>query len=124
VPKILRHLTQRTRADLVLFANSNGVPMAHCKNPATELSPQTDLEMIAKLAAGQMAVTREIGRSFGEDRDFASVFQEGERRNLFIYEISPDFILIVLIEKTVVIGMVRIHAQEAVANLRKTLDLI
>jgi lipopolysaccharide export system permease protein len=124
VPKILRHLTQRIRADLALFANCNGVPMAHCKNPATELAPQPDLEMIAKLAAGQMAATREIGRSLGEDRDVASIFQEGERRNLFIYEISPDFILIVVIEKTVVIGMVRIQAQEAVANLRKTLNLV
>ena len=124
VPKILRHLTQRTRADLVLFADCNGVPLAYCKNPATELPPQTDLEMIAKLSTGQMAATREINRQLGENQNFISLLQEGERRNLFIYGINSNFILIVLFEKMVMLGMVRVSADEAVSNLRKALNQI
>ena len=124
VPKILRHFVQRTRADLVVFADGNGVPLAHCKNPATALLPQTDLEMIAKLAAGQMAATRETSRQFGESQDFVSILQEGEQRNLLIYEISPDFILIMLLEKTVMLGMVRLVANAALSNLREALNQI
>jgi len=123
VPEILRHFSHRIHANLVLFADRNGVPKTSCKNSVAEL-PQLDLEMIAKLAAGQMAASREIGRCMSNAQNFTSLFQEGERRNLFIYEINPDFILIAVVEKTVVLGMVRIHAHEAVMSLRKTLELI
>lgn len=124
VPKILRHLVQRTRADLVVFADSNGVPLAYCKNPATALPLQTDLEMISKLATGQMAATRAISRQLGENQNYFSILQEGEQRNLIIYEIDPDFILVVLLEKTVTLGMMRVGAFEAVSHLRETLNQI
>jgi len=123
-PEILRNFTNRTRADLVLFADRNGVPHAYCKNPALELPPRTDLEMIAKLAAGQMAVTREISHSLGEDGSFHSIFKEGEQRNVFICQISEEFNLVAVADKTIALGLVRIHAREAVVNFRKMLEMI
>jgi lipopolysaccharide export system permease protein len=123
-PEILRNFTNRTRADLVLFADRNGVPHAYCKNPGLELPPQTDLEMIAKLAAGQMAVTREISHSLGEDGSFHSIFKEGERRNVFICQISEEFNLVAVADKTIALGLVQIHAREAVANFRKMLEMV
>jgi len=123
-PEILRNFTNRTRADLVLFADRNGVPHAYCKNPALELPPRTDLEMIAKLAAGQMAVTREISHSLGEDGSFHSIFKEGEQRNVFICQISEEFNLVAVADKTIALGLVRIHARDAVVNFRKMLELI
>ncbi|MDZ7363239.1 MAG: LptF/LptG family permease [candidate division KSB1 bacterium] len=123
-PEILRNFTNRTRADLVLFADRNGVPHAYCKNPAIELPPRTDLEMIAKLAAGQMAVTREISHSLGDDGSFHSIFKEGGQRNVFICQISEEFNLVAVADKTIALGLVQIHAREAVKNFRKMLEMV
>jgi len=121
VPEILRHLTNRVRADLVQLADRNGVPLAYCKNAPSQPLYRDDLEMIAKLAAGQIASGHYLAENIGEAGLLNSIFQEGERRNVFISQISAEFILIALVDKSVVIGLVRIHADEALASLRKIL---
>jgi len=123
-PEILRGLTERVRADWVVLADRNGVPLICCENPLSSLPVRADLEMMAKLAAGQIAATQEICRSLGDEGYFHSIFQEGEQRNIFIFQISPDFILLALVDKTVAIGLVRIHLREAAANLGRVMELI
>jgi predicted regulator of Ras-like GTPase activity (Roadblock/LC7/MglB family) len=121
IPEVLRHLAQSVRADLVLLADSNGVPLAFCKTPTTP-HPNPDFEMIAKLAASQMAATQIVGQHLGEEGAFTCIFQESARYNLFIYQIDQDFLLIVLAERTVRLGLTRIHANETVPKLRKVLE--
>jgi predicted regulator of Ras-like GTPase activity (Roadblock/LC7/MglB family) len=124
VPEILRHFTNRARADFVLLINCEGVPLAYCKNLTVELPPQTDLEIVAKLAASQIAATQALGGSIGENDRFFSSFQEGEQRNILIYQINQSIIVAALFDKSVVLGAIRLHAHEAVADLQKILDLI
>jgi predicted regulator of Ras-like GTPase activity (Roadblock/LC7/MglB family) len=122
VPEILRQFINRSRADLVLLTDRNGVPIAHCKNAASPESPPVNLEMIAKLAAGQIAATREINHTIGEGSNFSFLFQEGNRQNLFIYAVNDDFNLVVLIDKTIVVGLAHIQANEVAASLQKALN--
>jgi lipopolysaccharide export system permease protein len=124
VAEILRHFTHRIRAGLVLLADRNGVPLAHDTLPTSQLPPPADLEMMAKLAAGQIAATREIARTIGDDGHIDSISQEGASLNTFIYPVSEDYILIALVDKAVVIGLVRLQATETVASLRKVLEMI
>src|SRR5574341_361603 len=122
-PEILRHFVSHARTDLALLSDRNGVPLAYSKNSMLPLPSQSDLEMMAKLAAGQMAAARVIAHSINDQEKIHSIFQEGERRNLFIGQISQDFNLVAVVDKAVVIGLVRIRMIEAVAGLRKGVEM-
>ncbi len=124
IAKILNQFTSRIRADLVLLADRNGMPLAHDNMPHVKLPPPADLEMIAKLAAGQIAATREVARTVEDNGPIDSILQEGTSWNSFIYPISEDYILIAIVEKSVVIGLVRLQANEVVPSLRKVLEMI
>jgi predicted regulator of Ras-like GTPase activity (Roadblock/LC7/MglB family) len=129
VLEILRHLVHRTHADFALLCDRNGVPLAHYGNLTTvetangemQFPSIADFDKIAVLAAKQIAATQEIARSIGEDGRFNSIFHEGECRNNCIHQIGDNFILINLVEKTVALGLVRVHANQAVASLQKVL---
>jgi predicted regulator of Ras-like GTPase activity (Roadblock/LC7/MglB family) len=123
IPEVLRNFTKSARADLILLANSNGEPLAFCETPTSLPRPPADLEMIAKLAASQMSTAQIAGQNLDEQEAYTCIFHEGARYNLFIYQISRDFILTALVEKTVALGVVRLHANETVSNLRKFLEL-
>jgi lipopolysaccharide export LptBFGC system permease protein LptF/predicted regulator of Ras-like GTPase activity (Roadblock/LC7/MglB family) len=124
VAEILNQFTNRIRANLVLLADRNGMPLAHDNMPHVKLPPPADLEMMAKLAAGQIAATREIARTVEEDGRIDSILQEGTSWNSFIYPINEDYNLIAIVEKSVVIGLVRVQANEVVVSLRKVLEMI
>ncbi|MCI0697034.1 LptF/LptG family permease [candidate division KSB1 bacterium] len=124
VAEILNQFTNRIRANLVLLADRNGKPLAYDNMSHVKLPPSTDLEMIAKLAAGQIAATREIARTVEDDGRIDSILQEGTNWNSFIYPIDEDYILIAIVEKSVVIGLVRLQANEVVPSLRKVLEMI
>jgi predicted regulator of Ras-like GTPase activity (Roadblock/LC7/MglB family) len=124
VPAILNQFTNRIRANLVLLADRNGMPLAHDTMPHAKLPPPADLEMMAKLAAGQIAATREIARTVEDNGRIDSILQEGASWNSFIYPINEDYNLIAIVEKSVVIGLVRLQANEVVPSLRKALEMI
>ncbi len=124
VAEILNQFTNRIRANLVLLADRNGMPLAHDNMPHVKLPPPADLEMMAKLAAGQIATTREIARTVEDDGRIDSILQEGVSWNSFIYPINEDYNLIAIVEKSVVIGLVRLQANEVVPSLRKVLEMI
>ncbi|MCG3117942.1 MAG: hypothetical protein ALAOOOJD_00067 [bacterium] len=121
IPETLRLLTSHTHADLVLFSDRNGIPLAYSKSQAAPLPPRAEVEMMAKLAAGQIAASREICRMIGEGDRVDFIFHEGERRNVFIYQLNTDFILTAVVDLAVVIGLVRIHADAAAHKLREIL---
>lgn len=124
VAEILNQFTNRIHANLVLLADRNGMPLAHDNMPHVKLPPPADLEMMAKLAAGQIATTREIARTVEDDGRIDSILQEGTSWNSFIYPINEDYNLIAIVEKSVVIGLVRLQANEVVPSLRKVLEMI
>lgn len=122
IPEVLRQLTSHAHANLVLFSDRNGVPLAYSKSQAAPLPPRAEVEMMAKLAAGQIAASREICRTIGEEDRVDCLFHESARRNVFIYQLNTDFILTVVVDNAVTIGLVRIHANAAVQRLRETLE--
>jgi predicted regulator of Ras-like GTPase activity (Roadblock/LC7/MglB family) len=80
-----------------------------------------DFNKVAVLAAKQIVATQEIARALGENGRFNFIFHEGECHNSFIHPIGDDLILINLVEKTVALGLIRVHARQAVASLQTVL---
>lgn len=122
IDKILRHLISQARLRFVLLGNRNGVVLAHGEAPwAPRAQAAEAFNKIAALCAAQMAVIQIMGKSVEEDGEFTCVFQEGERYNLFTYQVDEEYLMTALVERTVALGRVRLHANAAVANIRAVL---
>lgn len=116
VNDVLRELVVSTRADSALFCDLNGNPITHHgKNTAI------DLGGFAALTAGNFSAMREMANVIGEKDGFKFVFQEGERRNIYLCNVGFNFLLTIIFEKTVALGLVRIFANKAVENLKQVL---
>jgi len=117
VNDILRDLVTSTRSDFALFCDANGNPITHHgKQHAVNLSG------LSALAAGNFAATREMARVIGEKEGFRFIFQEGDRRNLYLCNVGFNFLLAIIFDKAVALGLVRIFANKTVESLKGVLD--
>jgi predicted regulator of Ras-like GTPase activity (Roadblock/LC7/MglB family) len=117
VGEILRELVTSTRSEFALFCDANGNPITHHgKQHAVNLSG------LSALAAGNFAATLEMARVIGEKEGFKFIFQEGERRNLYLCNVGFNFLLAIIFDKAVALGLVRIFANKTVENLKAVLD--
>lgn len=117
VNEILRELVTSTRSDFALFCDANGNPITHHGKQHV-----VNLSGLSALAAGNFAATSEMARVVGEKDGFKFIFQEGERRNLFLCNVGFNFLLAVIFDKAVALGLVRIFANKAVESLKQVLD--
>ncbi|NUM73170.1 LptF/LptG family permease [candidate division KSB1 bacterium] len=109
----------RAQLDLALLSDRNGLVLASSAKPSLQLF---EVDKLATLAAAQMTMAQSLGAALQEDGEFTCIFQEGARFQLFIYLMEQDFILTALAKKTTALGLVQIHANEAVTRLRTTLQ--
>lgn len=117
IAEIMRELVVSTRSDFAMFCDVNGNPITHYgKNVTMELSG------LAALAAGDFAATREIARVIGEKEGFKFIFQEGERRNIYLCNVGFNFLLAIIFDKAVALGLIRIFANKTVENLKQVLE--
>ncbi len=117
VNEILRELVTSTRSDFALFCDANGNPITHHGKQHV-----VNLSGLSALAAGNFAATSEMARVVGEKDGFKFIFQEGERRNLFLCNVGFNFLLAIIFDKSVALGLVRIFANKAVESLKQVLD--
>ncbi len=68
--------------------------------------PLEDVLPLAALSAANFGATAEIARLVGEE-DFTLLFHKGEKYNLHFSKIGDQFILVILFDKTVSLGLVR-----------------
>jgi predicted regulator of Ras-like GTPase activity (Roadblock/LC7/MglB family) len=117
VNEILRDLLASTRSDFALFCDTNGNPITHHGKQHV-----VNLSGLSALAAGNFAATSEMARVIGEKEGFKFIFQEGERRNFYLCNVGFNFLLALIFDKAVALGLVRIFANKAVENLKGVLD--
>jgi predicted regulator of Ras-like GTPase activity (Roadblock/LC7/MglB family) len=117
VNEILQELVTSTRSDFALFCDANGNPITHHGKQHV-----VNLSGLSALAAGNFAATAEMARVIGEKEGFKFIFQEGERRNFYLCNVSFNFLLAIIFDKAVALGLVRIFANKAVENLKSVLD--
>lgn len=117
VSEVLRDLVASTRADFSIFCDANGNPITHAGKAA-----QINLSALSALAAGDFAATTEIARLIGERDGFKFLFQEGENRNIYLCNVGFNFLLAVIFEKAVALGLIRIFANKSVDRLRQILE--
>ncbi|MDZ7295676.1 MAG: roadblock/LC7 domain-containing protein, partial [candidate division KSB1 bacterium] len=114
---IVTELVVKTKARAIVFADMNGHPI--CQGGATG---ELDLASLTALAAGEFSATAEIARLIGEPGKFRLLFHEGSRANVYISSVAGTYLLLIIFDPSVALGIVRIFAHRAVTLLNKLLE--
>jgi predicted regulator of Ras-like GTPase activity (Roadblock/LC7/MglB family) len=83
-----------------------------------------DVTIIAALAAGSFAATRELARRIGEV-EFNALYHQGNGSHMFMNSVDEDTIMITVFGTRTTVGLVRFYsagAAQNVANLLKKLQ--
>jgi len=79
-----------------------------------------DTTALAALLAGSFASTKEIARLVGE-QEFSVLFHQGKKDHIHMSLVGDRSILAVVFDDRTTIGMVRLYAKEAAAELSRIL---
>ena len=83
-----------------------------------------DVTIIAALAAGSFAATKELARRIGEI-EFNALYHQGNGNHIFMNSVDDDTIMITVFGKRTTVGLVRFYssgAAQKVADLLKSLQ--
>jgi predicted regulator of Ras-like GTPase activity (Roadblock/LC7/MglB family) len=83
-----------------------------------------DVTVIAALAAGSFAATRELARRIGEV-EFNALYHQGNGSHMLMNSVDEDTIMITVFGRRTTVGLVRFYATQAaqsVADFLKNLD--
>jgi predicted regulator of Ras-like GTPase activity (Roadblock/LC7/MglB family) len=83
-----------------------------------------DVTIIAALAAGSFAATRELARRIGEV-EFNALYHQGNGNHMFMNSVDDDTIMITVFGTRTTVGLVRFYSTAAaqnVANILKSLQ--
>ncbi|RMF68270.1 MAG: roadblock/LC7 domain-containing protein [Calditrichaeota bacterium] len=119
ISKILDELAAKTAAQLVVFCEANGYPVTH----KGDLSG-VDLPAISSLAANNFSATAQMASMIGEKDSFQFLFHEGEKRNIYLSNVGFNFILLLVFDVQVALGMVRIFTRRAIDELQRLLRTV
>ena len=82
-----------------------------------------DITALAALLAGAFASTKEIARLVGEP-EFSVLFHQGKKDHIHMNIVGDRSILVVIFDDRTTIGMVRLYAKDAAAELTRIFDKI
>ena len=114
----LSALAVKLRVEAMLLVNTSGRIIA--SNIRTGW--QGDTTLLSTLAASSFSAANEMGRILGEREQFKMVLHEGEKRNIFVSTVTSNYFLIVVFEKGVALGMVRLFTKKTIIDLVPILE--
>ncbi len=117
IDRILDELQQKTRAVYVLLADISG-QLIRVRGRTGAI----DCVALAALMASNMAATAEMARRIGEKKGFRLLFHEGEQENIYLSHAGQSFLLGVIFDTSVQIGLVRLFSKRAVEELNTFVD--
>ncbi len=112
VAKILDKLAANTRAEIIVFCETNGYPVTH-RGDIQDL----DLPAISSLAANNFSATAQMASMIGEKNSFKFLFHEGKDKNIYLSNVGFNFVLMVIFDVSVALGMVRIYTKKTINDL-------
>ena len=114
----LSQLAEKLNITAVLIVNSTGQLISDHYTRNVNI----DKIQMTSITAGSYSAAKEIARIIGEKANFKMILHEGEQYNVFIATINHDYFLIVLFEKSVAVGMVRLFTKKTAEQLLPVLS--
>jgi predicted regulator of Ras-like GTPase activity (Roadblock/LC7/MglB family) len=116
---ILAEFLQKAEAELTVVIDRGG-------NVISQYGDMTvlDVTIIAALAAGSFAATKELARRIGE-LEFNALYHQGDGNHIFMNSVDDDTIMITVFGARTTVGLVRFYssgAAQKVGELLKSLQ--
>src|SRR6476469_6679085 len=116
---ILAEFLQKAEAELTVVIDRGGNVISQYGDISI-----MDVTIIAALAAGSFAATKELARRIGEI-EFNALYHQGNGSHIFMNSVDDDTIMITVFGRRTTVGLVRFYSAAtavAVAELLKSLD--
>ena len=84
-------------------------------------APTFDATAFASLTAADFSANDQLARLIGE-RDFTTLFHQGERESVYLADIARRVILVVLFDNRTTLGLVRLKLRGVVEELAKLFE--
>jgi predicted regulator of Ras-like GTPase activity (Roadblock/LC7/MglB family) len=85
--------------------------------------PNFDPTAFATLTAADFSANDQLARLIGE-RDFNSLFHQGEKESMYLADVARRVILVVLFDNRTTLGLVRLKMKQTVDELTKLFELV
>lgn len=109
---VLQDYLQKSESDLAVIIDKGGNVISQCGDHEV-----MDVTIIAALAAGSFAATKELARRIGEV-EFNALFHQGNGSHIFMNSVDDDTIMITVFgTKETTVGLVRFYSAGACQNL-------
>jgi predicted regulator of Ras-like GTPase activity (Roadblock/LC7/MglB family) len=109
----LQSFLYRSRARTALLVDRSGQLVTTVGDP-----PAFDATAFSSLAAADFSANDQLASVIGE-REFSSLFHQGERESMYLADIAKRVILIVLFDNRTTLGLVRIKVKTVVRELNE-----
>lgn len=111
----LSDLAVQSEANAVLLTDVGGNILA-----SVTKTGEGAIATIGALAAGSFAATRELAAIVGEP-SFHAIHHQGENTGIYMQSATPQFLIVVLFDRTTTAGLVKLYVGRTIQELRPLL---
>jgi predicted regulator of Ras-like GTPase activity (Roadblock/LC7/MglB family) len=111
IDAVLNDYLQKSESDLTVIIDKGGNVISQCGDHEV-----MDVTIIAALAAGSFAATKELARRIGEV-EFNALYHQGNGSHIFMNSVDDDTIMITVFGQQTTVGLVRFYATSACQSL-------
>jgi predicted regulator of Ras-like GTPase activity (Roadblock/LC7/MglB family) len=111
IDAVLQDYLTRSESDLAVIIDRGGNVISQCGDHEV-----MDVTIIAALAAGSFAATKELARRIGEV-EFNALYHQGNGSHIFMNSVDDDTIMITVFGKETTVGLVRFYSTSACTSL-------
>ncbi len=108
---ILMDYLQKSEATFTVVIDRGGTVIAQCGE-----SGNMDVNIVAALAAGSFAATKELAQRIGET-EFSAVYHEGRNHHTFMSALDDHTVIITLFNERTTVGLVRFYTVNVTTQL-------
>jgi predicted regulator of Ras-like GTPase activity (Roadblock/LC7/MglB family) len=115
---VLSDFLKKTEGDLTVVIDRGGNVISQCGNMDV-----MDVTVIAALAAGSFAATRELARRIGEV-EFNALYHQGNGSHMFMNSVDEETIMITVFGVRTTVGLVRFYSASTAQSVADVLKLL
>ena len=113
---LLMDYLQKSEATLTVVIDKGGTVIAQGGE-----SGSIDITIVAALAAGSFAATKELARRIGEN-EFSALYHQGKGQHIFMSALDEHTIIITVFGEKTTVGLVRFYTVNVAVPLAALLD--
>jgi predicted regulator of Ras-like GTPase activity (Roadblock/LC7/MglB family) len=115
--RVLENFLEQSEASFSLIIDRGGAVLSE----HGQIPPSIDPTILAALAAGSFAATRELALRVGET-EFSALHQQGKQSQILMSAINDDAVLVTVFGPKTTLGLVRFYSASAVNQIAAVLE--